>query len=344
MTESDGRPGSGFASEAQLEDALSEPSAAARRELSALQGDILVLGAGGKMGPTLSRLLARASGRTVTAVSRFSEPGLEHRLQESGARTLSADLLERGSYEGLPDAANVFFLAGMKFGSSSREGLTWAMNVYVPALVAERYAGSRIVVFSTGNVYPFVPVDGPGADENVPPEPVGEYAQSCLGRERIFQYFSGRAGTPVILIRLNYANEPRYGIVVDLVQKILAGEPIDLSMGHINLIWQGDANDYVARAIALAASPASVLNVAGPGVVRVRELAERIGALVGRKPRFTGVEQATALLSDSGRCIRSFGPPRVELEQMVRWIVDWVRRGERTLKKPTGFQVRDGRF
>ena len=199
-------------------------------------------------------------------------------------------------------------------------------------------------MFSTGNVYPFVPVDGPGADENVPPEPVGEYAQSCLGRERIFQYFSGRAGTPVILIRLNYANEPRYGIVVDLVQRILGGEPVDLSMGHVNLIWQGDANDYIARAISLASAPASILNVAGPEVVRVRELAERIGELVGRKPRFTGREEPTALLSDSSRCVRSFGPPRTGLEQMLSWICDWVLRGERTLRKATKFQVRDGRF
>ena len=344
MSATEGAPPRDFASEEQLEEALSEPSAAARRELSGLEGDFVVLGAGGKMGPTLSLLLRRAAGRRVTAVSRFSEPGLAERLQGAGIRTVSADLLEPTHYEGLPDAANVFFLAGMKFGASARHELTWAMNVYVPALVAQRYAGSRIAVFSTGNLYPFVPVHGGGASESTPPAPVGEYAQSCLGRERMFQYFSARFATPVVLVRLNYANEPRYGVVVDLTRRILAGEAIDLSMGYVNLIWQGDANDYIARAITLASEPPRVLNVAGPEAVPVRRLAERIGEIVGRPPRFTGAEQPTALLSDAGECFRTFGPPRVELERMLRWITDWVLRGKRMLDKPTKFQVRDGHF
>jgi nucleoside-diphosphate-sugar epimerase len=334
----------GFTTEEELERFLSEPSEEARRELSRLAGDILVVGAGGKMGPTLCRLLRQAAGKEVTAVSRFSQPGLEQSLRAAGVRTVCADLLDRRTYDRLPDAANVFFLAGMKFGASAQEGLTWAMNVYVPALVAERFCGSRIVAFSTGNVYPFVPVNSGGAAEDTSPQPFGEYAQSCLGRERIFQFFSSQAGTPVLLVRLNYANEPRYGIVVDLVQKILAGEAIDLAMGHVNLIWQGDANDYIARSLRLAASPARILNVAGPETIAVRELAERLASIVGRTPRFIGTEEPTALLSNAEECFRSFGPPRVGLEQMARWIAEWVAAGGRTLSKPTKFQVRDGRF
>lgn len=344
MSDANRVPAGGFFTEEELEQALSEPSKGARKDLGGLDGDVLVLGAGGKMGPTLCRLLKRASGATVTAVSRFSEEGLEGRLRAAGIRTMAADLLDRKTYPELPDAGNVFFLAGMKFGASAREELTWAMNVYVPALVAERYAGSRIVVFSTGNVYPFVPTDSRGASESTAPAPLGEYAQSCLGRERIFQYFSRRTSTPVVLVRLNYANEPRYGIVVDLLQKILAREPIDLSMGYVNLIWQGDANDYVARALTLACVPARILNVAGPDTVSVRQLTQRLGVLVGEEPRFKGAEQPTALLSDAGECLRRFGPPRVGLEQMTRWIADWVSGGRRTLEKPTKFDVRDGRF
>jgi nucleoside-diphosphate-sugar epimerase len=344
MSGDDTTPRVGFVNEEELEGALSQPSEAARSELSGLTGDFLVIGAGGKMGPTLCRLLRQASGRTVTAVSRFSEPGLEEGLRAAGVRTVVADLLDRQVYARLPDTENVYFLAGMKFGADARRDLTWAMNVYVPALVAERFSGSRIVVFSTGNVYPFVPVDSGGAAEDTPPEPVGEYAQSCLGRERIFQYFSAKTGTPVLVVRLNYANEPRYGIAVDLVQKILAGQPIDLSMGYVNLIWQGDANDYIARAVHLAAVPARILNVAGAETVSVRSLAQRLGSIVGRAPRFVGAEQPTALLSDAGLCLRTFGAPRVQLDPMTRWIAEWVAGGGRTLSKPTKFQVRDGRF
>jgi hypothetical protein len=277
-------------------------------------------------------------------VSRFSESEVRNRLESAGIRTVQADLIDRSAYERLPEAANVFFLAGMKFGASVQEHMTWAMNTYVPALAAERWSGPgvRIVAFSTGNVYPFVEPGSGGADEQRQPEPLGEYAMSCLGRERIFQHFCTARGT--VIIRLNYANELRYGILVDLAKKVLAGQEIDLSMGYVNVIWQGDANNYIARSLSLASSPASVLNVAGPEILPVRSLAERIAKLAGTKARFTGTEQSTALLSDSSRCLELFGPPAVSLDWMMSRVVDWVRRGERTLNKPTKYQVRDGKF
>jgi nucleoside-diphosphate-sugar epimerase len=303
------------------------------------------------MGPTLCGLLRNAcvaagEERNVWAVSRFSDPQVRDRLENGGVRTIQADLIDRSAYAGLPDVENIFFLAGMKFGASVQEHLTWAMNTYVPALAAERWSGPgvRAVVFSTGNVYPFVDVDTAGADEQTRPEPLGEYAMSCLGRERIFQHFSVSRGTRAVIIRLNYANELRYGVLVDLAHKVLAGQKIDLAMGYVNVIWQGDANNYIARSLSLASSPASVLNVAGPEVLPVRELAERIAKLAGTTARFEGSEQPTALLSDSSRCVDLFGPPRADLETMLVRVVDWVRRGEKTLKKPTKYQVRDGKF
>jgi nucleoside-diphosphate-sugar epimerase len=303
------------------------------------------------MGPTLCRLLKNACAteegkRRIWAVSRFSDPRVRDRLEGAGIETIQADLVDSSVYNALPDAANIYFLAGMKFGASAQAQLTWVMNTYVPALAAERWSGpeTRIVVFSTGNVYPFVDVDSNGADERTPPRPLGEYAMSCLGRERIFQHFSLDRGTRTAIIRLNYANEPRYGVLVDLTQKVLAGEVIDLAMGYVNVIWQGDANNYIARALSLASSPATVLNVAGPEVLSVRSLAERIATMAGTTARFSGSEQPTALLSDSSRCRELFGTPTVSLDQMLSLVVDWVRRGETTLKKPTKYQVRDGKF
>jgi nucleoside-diphosphate-sugar epimerase len=336
----------GFSTVAELEEFLARPSEAACRELGALAGDFLVLGAGGKIGPTLCRLLKTASGgrKAVTAVSRFGDGAARERLEAEGVRTVAADLLDPDAYAGLPRAENVWFLAGMKFGAGRDEPLTWAMNVYLPALVARHYAGSRLVIFSTGNVYPFTPPGSGGAREDTPPEPVGDYAQSCLGRERIFQYFSARQHTPAVIVRLNYANECRYGIIVDLTRRILAGEPVDLEMGWVNLIWQGDAADTIARAVSLAASPAVFLNVAGPETVPVRALAREIGRRLGRKVRFRGREAKTALLADARRSLAAFGQPRVSLAQMTGWIVDWVAAGRPLLDKPTKFQVRDGRF
>lgn len=331
--------------EAGLEDVLSEPTDATRKILTNLNGDCVVLGAGGKMGPTLAMMLAKASAdRDIYAVSRFSDKAVPRRLEGTGIRCVELDLLDESQYVRLPDAENVFFLAGMKFGSSGNQPLTWAMNTFLPALVARHYRSSRFVVFSTGNVYPLVGIESGGAAEKTAPDPIGEYAQSCLGRERMFQYFCELHGTAVTLVRLNYANEPRYGIIVDLATKILNDEPIDLTMGAVNLIWQRDANDYIIRAITLAGSPATILNVTGPDTVRVRTLAEQIADELGKEPRFVSRETRSALLSNASYCIRRFGPPQTTLEDMVSMIAKWVAAGKKTLKKPTKYNVRDGNF
>jgi len=337
--------------ERQLERELSRVYPGTVRALDSIPGDILVLGAGGKIGPSLCRLLKNAATaavgrRRVIAISRFSNEQVRTELEHSGVQTIRADLLDRSCYDALPDAPNIFFLAGMKFGASGREDLTWAMNTHLPALVAERWCGTqtRIVVFSTGNVYPFTAVDSGGADERTPPQPVGEYAMSCLGRERIFRHFCTSLQTPTVIVRLNYASEMRYGVLVDLARKVLAGQPVDLTMGHVNVIWQGDANNYIAQALTLASCPADVLNVAGPQTVSVRALAAELAELAGMEVRFTGSEQPTALLSDSSRCVELFGPPEVSLQWLLPRVVDWLRRGGRILNKATKFQVRDGTF
>ncbi len=331
--------------ERTLEAKLSQPYEGTREILAQTAGDFLVLGAGGKMGPTLAMMLRKAApDRKVFAVSRFSDRDVKARIEEQGIETIGADLLDESAYDGLPDVPNVFFLAGMKFGATGNQPMTWAMNVHVPALVAKRYAKSRIVALSTGNVYPFSDTRGDGSREQDMPSPVGEYAQSCLGRERMFQYFSQVHGTAVTLIRLNYANEPRYGIIVDVTRKILRDEPIDVTMGYVNAIWQGDANNYIAQSLSLAASPPTILNVAGPDVIRVRDLASRIGQCVGKEPQFKSQEAETALLSDSLFCVERFGPPTVSLDEMLSEIVGWVAAGKTVLNKPTKYDVRDGKF
>jgi nucleoside-diphosphate-sugar epimerase len=328
-----------------LEEILSEPSAATKQALAGLAGDIVVLGAGGKMGPTLAMMLKKASGdKKIYAVSRFSDKAVRNRIEQAQIETIEADLLDESSYEKLPTAENVFFLAGMKFGSTGNQPLTWAMNSYMPALVARHYKDSRIVAYSTGNVYPLVDIAGGGATEETTPEPIGEYAQSCLGRERTFEYFSQLYKTPVTLIRLNYANEPRYGIIVDLTSRILNDEPIDLTMGAVNLIWQRDANDYIIRSISLAKSPPAVLNVTGPRTIPIRRLAEQIGNTLGKKPKFVSQEAASALLSNASYCLNTFGPPQTSLEQMVSLIAGWVAAGNKTLNKPTKYEIRNGKF
>jgi len=331
--------------ERRLEDWLSEPQPATCEILKKVQGDIAVLGAGGKMGPTLAMMLKKAAPeRKVYAVSRFSDRLVADRITEKGVEIIEADLLDESVYARLPEVPNIFYLAGMKFGAAGNQPLTWAMNAYMPALVARRYSGSRIVALSTGNVYPFVDLRSGGSREQDAPGPVGEYAQSCLGRERVFHYFSERFDTPVTLIRLNYANEPRYGILVDLTQKILHGEPVDVTMGAVNLIWQGDANNYIIRALSIAQSPPAILNVTGPQTLAVRDLAGRIGGVLGKEPRFVSQEAATALLSNASHCFELFGYPATSLDEMIRSIVPWVAAGKPVLSKPTKYSVRDGRF
>ena len=339
----------GPTTEAELETLLSEPYPEDVAFARTLRGDVLVLGAGGKMGPTLARRVAAAlraagSDARVLAVSRFGDEAARERLEAAGVATLSADLLDDGQLAALPDAPHVLYLVGMKFGATGQEPLTWAMNAYLPGRVAVRFAASRIVALSTGNVYPLVPVDSGGCSEDHPTAPVGEYAQSCLGRERIFQHFSRVNRTPVCLVRLNYAVEPRYGVLLDIARKVYAGEPVSLSMGWANVIWQGDANSACFRALALCASPAAVLNLTGPEILSVRDVAVRFSERFGRPARFVGVEGERALLNDARVAHRHLGAPHVTAAEAMARVADWVEGGGPTLGKPTKFEVRDGRF
>lgn len=338
-----------IASVEELESALSEPSEALVQDMSSWDDGLMVLGAGGKMGPTLCRMAANAfrrggADREVIAVSRFTNPVEKEKLEAAGVRTVSADLMDPESLRALPDCKNIIFAAGRKFGSTGGESVTWAMNAYLPGLVASRFAGSRIAVFSSGNVYPFVPVGSGGCSEEHPVGPVGEYAQSVLGRERIFEYFSRTSGTPVTLIRLNYAAELRYGVLVDIASAIAAGEPVDVTMGHVNVVWQRDANEYAIRSLGLADSPPTVFNLTGPETVSVRWAAERLADAMGKDVTFVGEESPTALLNNAARCHKLFGYPRTSLAQMISLVADWIGRGGATHGKPTHFQTRDGKF
>jgi nucleoside-diphosphate-sugar epimerase len=328
----------------QLDELLSAPTPEVVETLARLAGDILVLGVAGKMGPTLARMARRASQARVIGVSRFSSPGQQESLEAHGVETIRCDLLDEGALARLPDAPNVVFMAGMKFGSTGQEARTWVMNCYLPALVCRRYAQSRIVAFSTGNVYGLTPAGAGGSVESDALKPVGDYAMSCLGRERIFEHFSRSQGTRVALIRLNYANELRYGVLVDLARSVHAGETVDLTMGFLNAIWQADANAMALRAFDHVAAPAFVVNVAGPEQLRVRDVCESLGRLMGRTPRFTGRESEDALLSNSGLARRLFGAPRIDARTMTEWSAGWVMAGGESLDKPTHFAVRDGRF
>jgi nucleoside-diphosphate-sugar epimerase len=333
----------------QLDELLSRPTPEVVAAMARLEGDLIVLGVGGKIGPSLARMARRASDaagarRRVIGVARFSTPGLERQLQSQGIETIRCELLDPEQLAALPEVPNVLYLAAMKFGSTGQEAATWARNVYLPGCVCEKYRHSRIVAYSTGNVYPLTPVERGGSIEGDLPGPIGEYAMSCLGRERIFAHFSQTAGTPVTLVRLNYACELRYGVLVDVAQKVLAGEPIDVTMGHFNTIWQGDNNDMTLQAFGHAASPPLVVNVTGPETLSVRRVAEQMGELLDRPVRCVGTEAPDALLSNAGLAYRLFGRPRVSASQMIRWIADWCRRGGPALNKPTHFDVRDGKF
>lgn len=335
--------------EEQLEDLLAEPNEADLALLARLSGDVLVLGAGGKMGPSLARRLQRGvrlSGRPrrVIAVSRFSSPGERAALDAAGIETLSLDLLAPNAVAALPDCENVLFLAGRKFGSADRADLTWAMNTIVPANVAARYRASRIVVFSTGNVYPFVDPATGGSLEADLPAPRGEYAQSCLGRERVFEYFSREFGTRALLFRLNYATDLRYGVLPDIARKVYAGQPVALTVPWFNTIWQGDANSYAMRALEFCEAPPRVLNVTGPEIVSVRDVADWFGRRFGRDVAFEAEGPPAALLSNAAACFQLLGRPAIELPELLELTAAWVERGGRTLAKPTKFDVIDGQF
>jgi nucleoside-diphosphate-sugar epimerase len=335
--------------EQQLDEILSLPSEADIEALRSLDGDLILLGVGGKMGPTLAlraRCAADAAGVTkrIIGVSRFSSIAAREQLEAAGVETISADLLNRDEMAALPDAENVIFLAGRKFGSTGGEALTWAMNAYLPALVAERYESSQIVAFSSGNIYPFVPVTSGGATESTPVAPVGEYAQSVLARERVFTYFSERNGTPVALLRLNYAVELRYGVLLDIGTAVFERKPVSLGTGMVNVIWQGDANSICLRSFDLCQAPPAILNLTGPETLSVRWIANCFGEIFGVEPIFEGTESNTALLNNAAQCHRLFGYPSVSVERLIEWTAQWIGIGGPTLAKPTHFDTRDGKF
>jgi nucleoside-diphosphate-sugar epimerase len=336
-------------SEEALDEFITRPSAELVAFVRTLQGPLLLLGAGGKMGPTLAVRARRAAESAgvplpIIAVSRFSDANARRWLEERGIETIAADLFDRSALARLPEAQNIIYLVGLKFGTSQNPSSTWAVNTIVPAEVMQRYSWSRIVALSTGNVYPLVPVDGGGAIETDALMPLGEYANAAVARERIFEFYSRQNNTPVVLIRLNYAIGLRYGVLLDIAQRVNKGETIDLTTGYLNCIWQGDANDLVIRALPLASAPPTALNLTGTERLSVRQLAEEFGRLLDKPVRFSGTEAETALLSNTGELARRLGTPATPVADMVRWTADWLRRGGSVLGKPTGFAVRDGRF
>lgn len=332
-----------------LEDVLSRPTEADVEAMRALDGDLLILGVGGKMGPSLARRARRAidqagGKKRVIGVSRFSSGGLREELEAAGVEAMAADLMVDAELAALPDIPNVVFMAARKFGTTGAEHLTWAMNTYLPGRVAERFHRSRIVSFSSGNVYPLTPVLEGGATERTPTAPIGEYAQSVLGRERMFEHFSAKYGTLGVMLRLNYAIDLRYGVLLDIGTRVAERRPINLAMGSVNVIWQGDANSVVLRSFAVATAPPRILNLTGPELLSVRWVAKEFARHLGVEPVFEGAESPTALLNNAAECMKLFGYPTVSISQLIEWTAGWIRLGGSTLNKPTHFDVRDGKF
>ena len=340
-------PGPG--SESALEENLSVPSEEAIRAMGRLSGDLILLGVGGKMGPSLARMAKWASqaasiDRRVIGVSRFSDPAIREGLEANGVETIAGDLLDENFVSSLPEVANVVHMAGFKFGTIADPSMTWGMNCYLPSLVSRKYRNSRIAAFSTGNIYGMVANLNDGSVESDVPRPVGEYAMAALGRERVFQYFSRALRVPMVLLRLNYATELRYGVLVDLAQKIWTGQPIDLSMGYVNVIWQTDANAMALTALEHAASPPFVVNIAGEPILSIRQVAANLGELLNRRVHLVGEEAPDALVSNGRRGHRLLGKPKTDSAAMIRWTADWIRGGGRILDKPTHFEDRAGNF
>ena len=333
----------------ELETYMTKPSTELVRDIKELDGDILLLGIGGKMGPTLGKLAVNAVkeagvNKRIIGASRFSDSSLRAELDQAGIETITVDLLNDAELQNLPEVRNVLYMAGNKFGTAGNEHFTWAMNAYLPGRVAEKFRQSRMVVFSTGNVYPLTPLIQGGATEEQPTGPIGEYGQSCLGRERVFEHFSRKYEIPIAIYRLNYAIDLRYGVLLEVAKAVREGNPIDVSMGHVNVIWQGDANEIALRALSVCSSPPTVLNVTGPETVSIRWIAEEFGARLGSKPSFIGEESPTALLSNAGKSHQLFGYPSVSLRDMIDWIADWVADEGTTWSKQTHFQERKGNY
>lgn len=325
------------------------PSSQLLNDIVKIDGDILILGAGGKMGPALAKLAKDAINETkiqkqVIAASRFSDPGVWNDLNNYGITTIKADLLNEDDLKKLPETPNVIYLAGHKFGTTGNESYTWAMNTFLPGMVAQKFKQSNIVVFSSGNVYPLSPVTSGGMTEDMPASPIGEYAQSCLGRERIFQYFSKKNNTPILIYRLNYANDVSYGVLLEIARSVYGEKEIDLTMGNVNVIWQGDANEIAIRSLLYCAVPAKMLNVTGPETISVRWIAGEFGKAFNKTPKFIGIEESNALLSNAAECFNLFGYPNISLKQMIELISHWVIEGGKIKEKPTHFQEREGKF
>lgn len=332
-----------------LDNLLATPSPALINDMAKIKGDIMILGAGGKMGPTLCLLVKNACKaaniqKRIIAVSRFSDAVASQLLKDNGIEIISADLMDEGILNTLPDCENIIYMAGRKFGTDGQEYLTWAMNAWLPSLVAQRYKNSNIVVFSSGNIYPFVPIHSGGCDESIKTIPAGEYAMSCLARERMFEYGSNTYGTKVFIYRLNYAVDLRYGVFHDIATNILNNEPISISTPVFNCIWQGDANEIAIRGLLHCTSPSNKVNVTGPETVSVKYIANKLGKLLGKEPVFSGEEDINALLSNTSKSIEIFGYPTYGINEMVEMQAKWILNGGRSLGKPTHFEERKGSF
>lgn len=336
-------------SEDQLDEIMTRPRPCLIEFVKNLQSPLVILGAAGKMGPSLAVLVRRAAEAAghkleMVAVSRFSSKDAKSWFETRGIRTLSCDLLERESLALLPDSANVIYLVGLKFGTAQNPALTWAANTLVPSNVSERFRQARIVALSTGNVYPLTPISKSGSVETDLLTPLGEYANAAVARERLFEFYSRKNATPVAVLRLNYAVDLRYGVLLEIAQKVWANQPVDVTMGYLNCLWQGDANEMIVRSLPLAASPTAAFNLTGSQILSVRDLAHRFGKLMQRAVTMTGSEAETALLSNPSRLFGILGEPATPLETMLRWVAHWVMKSGRTLGKPTRFEVRDGKF
>ena len=332
-----------------LEQELTKPSLALIEDIKKIDGDIMMLGIGGKMGPSMGKLAVdaiKAAGisKKVIGVSRFSDEKAKLALEALGIETITCDLLNDAELQALPDAKNIIYLAGNKFGTTGKEGFTWAMNAYLPGRVAEKYKKSNIVAFSSGNVLPFVPVTSGGVSEETTPEPIGEYAQSCLGRERVFEYFAQKNQTPTLIYRLNYAVDFRYGVVMELAKSVLNGKEIDLRTENVNVIWQGDANEIALRSLLHCQAPAKILNVTGPEILSIKWIANQFGNIFSKEPKFIYEAEGTALLNNASECHRIFGYPKVTIREIIDITATWLQQGGDEFGKATHFQERGGKF